>query len=57
MGCMAISELECPICSADILLAGDEKKGDELSCQYCGSPFRLTANVTIGEEVEIEDEF
>lgn len=54
---MAISELECPICSADIPLAGDEKKGDELVCVFCGAPYRLTADVKIGEEVEFEEDF
>ena len=54
---MAIAELECPTCSADIPLAGDEKKGEELLCLFCGVPYRLTADVKIGEEIEIEDEF
>ncbi len=54
---MAIGELECPICSADMPLAGDEKKGDELICLFCGAPYRLTANVKLGEEVEFEEDF
>ena len=54
---MVICELECPVCSADIPLAGDEKKGEELVCVFCGAPFRLTADVKIGKEVEYEDEF
>ena len=54
---MATDELDCPICSADIPLAGDERKGDELICHFCGAPFRLLADVKIDEEVKIEDEF
>jgi hypothetical protein len=54
---MAISEIECPTCSADMPLSGDEKKGDEFVCLFCGAPYRLTANVQLGEEVEIEEDF
>ena len=54
---MAISELECPTCSADIPLAGDEKKGDELVCLFCGAPYRFTADVKLGEQVEFEEDF
>jgi predicted amidophosphoribosyltransferase len=34
-------ELCCPVCSADLPLNGDEKRGDEIFCTFCGSPFRL----------------
>jgi hypothetical protein len=34
-------ELTCPVCSADLPLNGDEKRGDEIFCTFCGSPFRL----------------
>jgi uncharacterized Zn-finger protein len=54
---MAISELECPICSADIPLSGDEKKGDEVICLFCGAPYRLTADIKLGAEVEYEEDF
>jgi uncharacterized protein YbaR (Trm112 family) len=54
---MAISELECPICSADRPLSGDEKKGDELICLFCGAPYRLTADIKLGAEVEYEEDF
>ncbi len=39
-----IKDLSCPVCSADLPLAGDEKKGDEVYCTYCGAPGLLTAN-------------
>jgi len=38
---MAIPDLCCPVCSADLPLNGDEKRGDEIFCTFCGSPFRL----------------
>ena len=38
---MATKDLTCPICSADLPLNGDERKGDEIFCVYCGSPSRL----------------
>jgi DNA-directed RNA polymerase subunit RPC12/RpoP len=31
-------ELSCPICDADLPLAGDEKVGDSVYCTYCGAP-------------------
>ncbi|MCP4240038.1 MAG: hypothetical protein GY772_05710 [bacterium] len=37
-------DLSCPICSADFPLSGDERKGDEVYCSYCGVPCRLTEN-------------
>jgi DNA-directed RNA polymerase subunit RPC12/RpoP len=38
---MALSDPNCPVCSADIPLAGDERVGDEIFCTYCGAPCRL----------------
>ena len=46
---MAIKDLDCPTCTADMPLAGDEKKGDQLICLYCGAPYRLTADVRLGK--------
>jgi hypothetical protein len=34
-------DLECPICQADLPLAGDERPGDEVICAYCGAPSRI----------------
>jgi hypothetical protein len=53
---MADKELSCGVCSADLLLAGDESKGDEVFCAYCHSPHRLTAAAT-DEECEVEEDF
>ena len=33
--------LECPLCSVEIPLSGDESVGEELSCPYCQSPLLL----------------
>ena len=54
---MTIGQIDCPTCSADIPLAGDEKKGEELLCLFCGVPYRLTVDVVLGEEIEIEEDF
>ncbi len=35
------TELECPICDADIPLDGSEKAGDLLLCSYCKVTFKL----------------
>ena len=35
------TDLECPICSADIPLDGDERSGDLVLCSYCKVTFRL----------------
>jgi hypothetical protein len=53
---VALRDLSCPICSADFLLAGDEKKGEEVFCTFCGTPCRLTAAAT-AEDVEVEEDF
>jgi len=52
---MAKREISCPICSADFLLSGDEKPGDEVYCSYCGSPCRLTTGSS--DEYEVEEDF
>ena len=35
------TELECPICDADITLEGNEKTGDFVLCSYCKVTFKL----------------
>jgi DNA-directed RNA polymerase subunit RPC12/RpoP len=35
------SELECPICEADIPLDGEEKPGDLIFCSYCKVTFKI----------------
>lgn len=51
---MATKEPSCPICDADIALAGDEKKGDEVFCSYCRAP--LTVSAMDEDEIELEDD-
>ena len=52
---MALVDLSCPICSADFALSGEEKRGEEVYCSYCGSPCRLTSD-PYDEECEIEED-
>jgi hypothetical protein len=35
------TELQCPICEADIPLDGDEKTGDLVLCSYCKCTFKI----------------
>jgi uncharacterized Zn-finger protein len=51
-----MAELECPICSADFPLSGDERRGDEVFCTYCSSPFRMLKDAK-SEECELEEDF
>ncbi|MFQ5417205.1 MAG: hypothetical protein ACE5FL_09190 [Myxococcota bacterium] len=53
---MAIKDLCCPVCSADLPLAGDEKAGDEVFCTYCGAPGKLTAPAK-SEDCDVEEDF
>jgi hypothetical protein len=50
-------ELSCPICQADIPLAGDEKPGDELYCTYCGAPCIIAGDAESPEEWAAEEDF
>jgi rRNA maturation endonuclease Nob1 len=55
---MAVRDLNCVVCSADIPLSGDERKGDEIFCTFCGSPFRLRkAASSDDDEMELEEDF
>jgi uncharacterized Zn-finger protein len=51
-----MTELECPICSADFPLSGEERKGDEVFCAYCSAPFRMTQDAA-STECELEEDF
>jgi transcription elongation factor Elf1 len=51
-----VKDLSCPVCSADLPLAGDEKTGDEAYCSYCGAPCRLTADAG-SEDCDVEEDF
>jgi hypothetical protein len=50
-------DLNCPVCSADLPLAGDERVGDEVFCTYCGAPFRLLKSPKSEEEFVVEEDF
>ena len=52
---MAQDELPCPVCSADVPLAGDERPGDEVFCTYCGAPLRVKTRPS-AEDFELEDD-
>jgi hypothetical protein len=53
---MPTPELSCPVCSADLPLAGDEKAGEEVFCTFCGAPSRLTAAAS-SEDCDLEEDF
>jgi DNA-directed RNA polymerase subunit RPC12/RpoP len=53
---MAAPDISCSICSADLLLAGDERVGDEVFCTYCGSPYRIKRVPSADSEYEVEEE-
>ena len=53
---MAQQELTCPICQADMPLAGDEKPGDEFFCSCCGAP-GIIAKKDKSDELEVEEDF
>ncbi len=53
---MPTHEVPCPICEADIPLAGDEKAGEEIHCSVCGAPVLLKGNAS-DEDLEVEPDF
>jgi len=53
---MATRALSCSICSADLLLAGDERPGDEVFCTYCGAPYRVKKAASKEADYEVEEE-
>jgi hypothetical protein len=50
------SELSCPICNADVPMNGDEKRGDEVFCTYCGAPLTLIGCSDDPEDLELEED-
>jgi hypothetical protein len=53
-------DLSCPVCSADLPLTGDEKRGDEIFCTFCGAPCRLQIRPSKkeeGDEYHAEEDF
>ena len=53
---MANKEVVCPICDADIPLAGDEKKGEDVFCTVCGATILLKGDPG-DEQFEVEEDF
>ncbi len=53
---MARKDLACPICDADLPLAGDEKSGEEVFCSVCGAPILLKGQPS-DEDCEVEADF
>jgi hypothetical protein len=54
----AMADLACPVCSADLLFAGDERPGDEIFCTYCGSPYKVTRRpASSDDQFEVEEDF
>ncbi len=48
-------EVTCPVCDADIPVAGDEKAGEEVFCAFCRAP--LTVRLGQNDELELEDDY
>lgn len=53
---MASQEIVCPVCSADLPLAGDEHSGEEVFCTVCGAPCRLKGEPG-SRNFEVEEDF
>jgi hypothetical protein len=51
-----MSKLTCGTCSADLLMAGDERAGDEIFCTYCGAPYRVKRAASQESEAEVEED-
>lgn len=52
-----VQELTCPICQADVPLAGDEKPGSEVYCTYCGAPCTLAGDPNDPSDWDLEEDF
>ena len=50
---------ECPVCGADVELAGDEVVGELLSCEDCGLELEILnlSPVQIGEAPSAEEDW
>jgi len=53
---MPLKELNCPVCSADFPLSGEESPGEEVYCTYCSAPCRLKGDPR-AEDCAIEEDF
>ena len=52
-----MAAITCSVCSADLLLAGDERVGEEIFCTYCGSPYRVKKAATQDSDFEVEEDY
>jgi DNA-directed RNA polymerase subunit RPC12/RpoP len=50
-----MSDIPCPICSADIPLDGDEKDGQTVYCTYCSTPLMVRKQYEDSPITLIED--
>lgn len=51
-----MADLSCPVCQADLPVAGDEPAGAEVFCSYCHAPSKLTKPAD-DEECTVEEDF
>lgn len=47
----------CPVCDADLVFAGDERRGDVVVCAYCTAPFTVTQAAQADQDWELEEDF
>jgi len=52
-----VPDIACPVCDADLIFAGDERKGDTVVCVYCGAPFTVRHVATPEEDWDLEEDF
>jgi DNA-directed RNA polymerase subunit RPC12/RpoP len=50
-----MSDILCPVCSADLALSGEEEAGDVLMCTCCSSPILVKTIDETGDPVLVED--
>ena len=48
--------LTCPMCDADVPVAGDEKIGSAIYCTYCQTPLKLRVKKGT-EDLYLEEDF
>jgi hypothetical protein len=53
---MQASDPSCPVCMADVPLAGDEKAGEAVFCTYCNAPLRLSTAAK-SDNFELDEDF
>jgi hypothetical protein len=49
--------ISCPACDAELLLEGNEQKGDEVFCVYCSAPYKITKVAEDDSDAEVEDDY